>query len=369
MKAAIVKAFGPIEDVALEERPDPMPGAGEVVVEVAAAEMNFLDLLVIEGKYQIKPPLPFSPGKGAAGRVMRVGPAVDGFALDDRVACQVEYGAYAEQVLARAQNCFPIPDRIAFATAAALGLAYQTAYFALKDRARFAAGETVLVLGATGTVGMASIELAESFGAATVIAAVRSAAGAERVRTAGADHVIDLSAPDIRDRLKDEAARLTHGRGVDVIIDPVGGEAHAAALRALAGCGRLVVIGFASGEIPAIRANYLLVKNIAVMGLQWSDYRERAPDEVAAAQREIFSLHLEGKLAPVIARRFPLADVRSALVALRDGKMRAAASSSKLRRVDSARPHAQGLARHCEERSDEDPAAVRRLDCFVFGSH
>ncbi len=322
MKAAIVNAFATIDGVAIEERPDLMPGAGEVVVEVAAAEMNFPDLLVIEGKYQIKPPLPFSPGKGAAGRVARVGPAVDGFARGDRVACQVEYGAYAEQVLARAQNCFPVPDRIDFGTAAALGLAYQTAYFALKDRARLAAGETVLVLGATGTVGMASIELAKSFGAATVMAGVRGAAGATRVRAAGADHVVDLSGADIRDRLKDEIAALTDGRGVDVIIDPVGGEAHAAALRALAWRGRLVVIGFASGEIPAIRTNYLLVKNIAVSGLQWSDYRERTPDAVAAAQREIFALHLEGKLAPVIARRFPLADVRAALAALRDGETR-----------------------------------------------
>ena len=322
VKAAIVKAFGSIEDVALEERPDPMPGPGEVVVEVAAAEVNFPDLLVIEGKYQIKPPLPFSPGKGAAGRVAQVGPAVDGFARGDRVACQVEYGAYAEQVLARAQTCFPVPDRIDFAAAAALGLAYQTAYFALKDRARLAPGETVLVLGATGTVGVASIELAKSFGAATVMAAVRSAAGATRVRAAGADHVVDLSGPDIRNRLKDEIAALTGGRGVDVVVDPVGGEAHAAALRALAWCGRLVVIGFASGEIPTTRANYLLVKNIAVLGLQWSDYRERTPDLVAAAQRKIFALHLEGKLAPVITRRFPLADVRSALAALRDGATR-----------------------------------------------
>ncbi len=322
MKAAIVKAFGPIDEITIEERPDPIPGPGEVVVEVAAAEVNYPDLLVVEGKYQIKPPLPFSPGKGAAGRVVRLGARVDGVALGERVAVQVEYGAYAEQVLARAESCFPIPGPIDFATAAALGLAYQTAYFALKDRARLATGETVLVLGAAGAVGIACIQFAKAFGAAAAIAGVRDDAGAEMARRNGADHVVDLTGADLRDRLKDQIAALNDGRGVDVAIDPVGGEAQGAALRALAWCGRLVIVGFASGEIPAIRANYLLLKNIAVLGLQWSDYRERVPREVAAAQREIFALHLAGKLAPPVARRFPLGQAHAALAALKRGGIR-----------------------------------------------
>jgi NADPH2:quinone reductase len=320
MKAAIVRAFGPIDALAIEQRPDPVPGPGEVVVEIAAADVNYPDLLVVEGKYQVKPPLPFSPGKAGAGRVLRCGPGVDGLAVGARVTFEVEYGAYAEQVSVRAENCFPLPDAIDFPTAAALGLAYQTAYFALRERAALAPGETVLVLGATGAVGIASMQLAKVFGAAAVIAGVRDQADAASLaRANGADHVVGIASADVRERLKDEIAALTRGRGIDVVIDPIGGDAHAAALRALAWRGRLVIVGFASGEIPEIRANYLLVKNIAALGLQWSDYRDRAAAQVAVAQREIFALHLEGRLAPVIARRFKLDQARDALRALRGG--------------------------------------------------
>jgi NADPH2:quinone reductase len=319
MKAVLVRAFAPFEEARVEEVPDPEPGPGDVIVDVVAAEANYPDILVIEGRYQVKPPLPFSPGKAAAGRVAALGPGVTGLRLGDRVSLQVEYGAYAEKVRVRAEHCYAMPDSMSFDVAAALGLVYQTAHFALLDRAGFRPGDVVLVLGAAGGVGMASVQLAKALGARLVIGAAgpAKAAVAEAV---GAEAVIDASGADLRDRMREEVARLTDGHGADIVIDPVGGALTTAALRALAWRGRLVVVGFASGEIPDIRANYLLVKNIGVMGLQWSDYRDRAPAQVAAAQREIFDLHLVGKLDPHIGRKLPLEAFREALALLRDRK-------------------------------------------------
>jgi NADPH2:quinone reductase len=206
-----------------------------------------------------------------------------------------------------------------FAPAAALGLTYHPASLALKARAGMQAGETVLVLGASGGVGIASIQMAKAFGASRVIAATRGAKGTQVARDAGADDVIDTTLPDLRERLRAEVARMTDGHGADVVIDSVGGETHQAAMRALAWCGRLVIVGFAAGDIPVIKSNYLLVKNIAVTGLQWSDYRERQPERVAAAQREIFDFFRAGKIKPRIGLRLPLADFGRALKALQDG--------------------------------------------------
>jgi NADPH2:quinone reductase len=206
-----------------------------------------------------------------------------------------------------------------FDKAAALGLAYQTAWFALKDRAGLQPGEVVLALGASGGVGMASLQVAKALGARLVIAGVRGKSNAELARASGADHVIDLGEPDLRDGLRAQVQSMTGGHGADIVIDPVGGDAHAAALRALAWCGRMVIIGFASGQIPAIKANYLLVKNIAVIGLQWSDYRDRAPGRVADAQRELFALHQQGLIDPHISRRLPLERFAEGLRTLRDG--------------------------------------------------
>ncbi|HVL71469.1 MAG TPA: NADPH:quinone oxidoreductase family protein [Beijerinckiaceae bacterium] len=315
-----MRDFAPFEQIGVAEAPDPEPGAGEVVVEVVAAEANYPDILVIEGKYQIKPPLPFSPGKAAAGRIAAVGPGVSGFSPGDPVAVQVEYGAYAEKVRARAEHCFPMPEGMPFDKGAALGLVYQTAWFALRERASFRPGESVLVLGASGGIGVASVQLAKAFGARTVIAGVLGEANAEVARAAGADHVLDLGDADLHENLRAQVASWTDGKGADIVIDPVGGAANAAALRAMAWCGRLVIIGFASGEIPAIRANYLLVKNIAVSGLQWSDYRDRTPERVAEAQREIFALYTAGRIDPYISRHVPLANFHEALRLLRDGK-------------------------------------------------
>ncbi len=319
MKAVVVRAFGPIDQAVLEEVPDPVPGPGEVLVAVHAAEANYPDILVMEGAYQIKPPLPFSPGKAAAGVVEAVGDGVTGFKPGDRVAAQVEYGAYAEKLIAPAATCYPMPDGLPFDKAAALGLAYQTAHFALIDRAGLQPGDRVLVLGASGGVGVASIQLAKALGAQTVIGGVRAEADAAVAKAAGADHTIGLLMDNLRDGLRDAVRDATDGHGADVVIDPVGGEFNAAALRAMAWRGRMVIVGFASGEIPTIRSNYLLVKNIAVSGLQWSDYRDRDPDWVARVQAEIFELYSQGKIDPPIDRSLPLAQFADALALLREG--------------------------------------------------
>ena len=319
MRAVLVTEPTDFEQIEVAEVPDPQPGPGEVVVDVMAAETNYPDILVIAGKYQIRPPLPFSPGKAAAGRVASLGAGVTGISVGDRVAVQVEYGAFAEKLRAPAANCFPMPDGVTFETAAALGLVYQTAHFALVERARLRAGESVLVLGGSGGIGTASIQVAKALGAARVIASVRAADDAVVARAAGADAVIESGEAALRGRLGAEVAAANGGRGVDIVIDPVGGETNAAALRALAWCGRLVVIGFASGEIPTIRANYVLVKNISVLGLHWSDYRERTPALVAEVQRDLFDLLLQGRIDPVVTRVVPLARFKEALRALRDG--------------------------------------------------
>jgi NADPH:quinone reductase len=320
MRAVLVDEFRPFDQVTVAETPDPTPGPAEVVVDVVAAEANYPDILVIEGNYQIKPPLPFSPGKSAAGRIASVGKDVSAFTVGDRVTVQVEYGAYAEKVLARAESCFLLGGNIPFDKAAALGLVYQTAWFALKERARFLRGDTVLVLGASGGIGTASVQLSRALGAGKVIGGTVGEHNAEVARRAGADHVVDLGAPDLRDSLRDQLREFTSGHGADVVIDPVGGDATIAALRALAWCGRLVVIGFASGNIPTIKANYLLVKNIAVSGLQWSDYRERTPERVREAQAEIFELYRTGKIDPYISRKFNLDNFREALRLLKEGR-------------------------------------------------
>ncbi len=268
MKAVLVEAFGPIENARVRTAADPVPRKGEVCIAVKAIETNYPDILVIEGAYQFKPPLPFSPGKAAAGVIEAVGEGVTNFKVGDRVSVEVEYGAYAEKLTAPAINCFPVPDDISFKHAAALSLTYQTSHFALLERCGMQPGETVLVLGASGGVGLAAVQLAKALGAGKVIAGTRGTAAVPILRGSGADAVIDVSMDNLRDGLRDRVYEMTGGVGADVVIDPVGGEANMAALRAMAWRGRMVIIGFAAGAVPVIKANYLLVKNITVSGLQ-----------------------------------------------------------------------------------------------------
>jgi NADPH2:quinone reductase len=312
MRAVLVRTHGSYDSPRVEDIPDPVPGEGEVVLETHAIGVNYPDVLVIEGKYQTLPPRPFSPGKEMAGVVRAVGAGVTNCKPGDRAMALIEYGAYAEQVRAPEHQVFVLPERIPFSDAAALGLAYQTAHFALLDRGQYRPGETVLVTGATGGVGLAAIQVAKALGA-TVLAAVSGPHRAELARANGADQVIDLSLPDLRESLRSQIHAATGKRGVDVVIELLGGDVFDAAIRALTWRGRMVVVGFASGRIPEIKANYLLVKNIAVSGLQVSDYRDRDPAWMRRVQAELFDLYLAGKIKPHIAATYPLSRFAEAL--------------------------------------------------------
>lgn len=313
-----VHEHGGPEQMVLDRVPVPEPGPGQVAIAVAAAGVNFPDLLVVSGHYQKLPPCPFIPGKELAGTVTAVGDGVSGLAPGDRVMAQLEHGAFATHVVAPAVATARIPDGMGFADAAAMGLVYLTAWFALHQRGGFQAGDTVLVTGAAGGVGLAAVQLVRAAGG-TAIAGIRGPAQAEAMRAQGATAVIDLAGPDPRTAIRDQVHAATGGRGADLVIEQVGGAVFEGALRSLAWCGRLVVVGFAGGTIPTIKANYLLLKNITVSGLQISDYRDRAPDQVAAARAALFELYTAGRIAPVIHAAFPLERAADALARLKAG--------------------------------------------------
>jgi NADPH2:quinone reductase len=305
MRAAIVKEFGPILSHEVGDLPEPRPRAGEVLVTIKATAVNFVDSLVITGKYQFLPQLPFAPGKLPAGIVAVLGDGVTGLKVGDRVLSLAEQGGYAQKVAVDAKQCFKLPDAMSFGEAASMALVYDTSWFGLRERARIKDGDSVLVLGSTGGVGFASVQLAKAMGA-RVLAGVSNAAKAPAVLAAGADDFIDLSQPNLRDSLREQVFAKNGGKGIDIVIDPIGGDAFDAALRALAWRGRLVVIGFASGRIPEVKTNYLLVKNIEVTGLQVSDYRKRMPAMMADCMHEIFALYEAGKLKPAPFQSVPL---------------------------------------------------------------
>jgi NADPH2:quinone reductase len=319
MRAVIVHQFGAPESLAIEDIASPQPGADEILIDVHAVGVNFVDLLVIGGTYQFLPPRPFTPGKLPAGTVTKVGANVTEFSVGDRVLTTAEQGGFAEQATALAAHSHRIPDAMSFTAAAAMALAFDTAWFAFRERARLRAGETVLVLGATGSVGLAAIQLAKAFGA-RVLAGVSSMSKAEIVRAVGADEVIDLSVENLRDGLREQVHAVTGGQGADVVIDSLGDRFFAAALRALAWSGRLVVVGFAAGEIPTLKMNYLLVKNIEVSGLQVSDYRKRMPERMRECFDEIFRLFEKGLLKSPVTSVRPLEGFAEALSQIRDRK-------------------------------------------------
>jgi len=320
MRAIAVDEFGPPERLRVREMPSPRPGPGEVVVEVHMAPVNYVDLLVVGGTYQSLPARPFIPGKGPAGVVSALGPNVTAPRIGDRVLAMAEDGGYADLVALRGDQCYCLPSRMSFVEAASLSLVYDTAWFALRERARLTPGETVLVLGASGGVGQAAVQLARAMGA-RVLAGILRPEKAAAARVAGADAVIDLSSERLRDTLREQVWAATEGRGADVILDPLGGEVFDAALRALGWCGRLIVIGFAAGRIPTVKTNYLLLKNIEVSGLQVSDYRKRRPALAAACFAEIFELYREGRIKPAAAEVFPLDQAGEALAAVRDRRV------------------------------------------------
>lgn len=320
MRAIVVDEFGPPERLRVAEVPPPRPGPGEILVEVHAAPVNYVDLLVVGGTYQSLPAPPFIPGKGPAGVVTALGPEVTAPQLGDRVLAMAEEGGYAELVALPADQCYRLPPRMSFLQAASLSLVYDTAWFALRERARLAPGESVLALGASGGVGQAAVQLARAMGA-RVLAGILRPQKATAARAAGADAVIDLWRENLRDTLHEQVWAATEGLGADVILDPLGGEVFAAALRALAWCGRLVVIGFAAGDIPTVKTNYLLVKNIEVSGLQVSDYRKRRPAQMAACFAEIFELYERDRIKPATTQVFPLDQAGEALAAVRDRRL------------------------------------------------
>lgn len=285
----------------LVDAPSPQPGRGEVRIAVHAAGVNYPDMLLIQGLYQSRPEPPFGPGFEVAGVVDEVGPGVETAAVGDRVMAFVPHGGYAEEVIALAQTVFPIPDQISFQQGSVIPIAYGTSYHALLDRAALQEGETLVVLGAAGGVGMTAIEIGKRLGA-TVIACVGSDWKAEAVRVAGADEVVDYSVESVRERV----LAMTGGKGADVVYDPVGGDATDEALRYLAWKGRLLVVGFTSGRIAEIPANRLLLKGASAVGVFWGQFAEREPEANAANFRSIVQQVAMGNLDPPIQQTFPL---------------------------------------------------------------
>lgn len=312
MRAVVVNEFGPIGSHAVGELPDPVPSAGQVLVTIKGTAANFVDSLVLTGKYQFLPERPFAPGKLPVGVISAVGKDVTEFKQGDRVLTLAEQGGYAEKVAVDASQCFTLPASMSFVDAASMALVYDTAWFALRERARLVPGESTLILGSTGSVGLAAIQIAKAMGA-KVLAGVSNLSKAPLASNAGADEIIDLSKDNLRDALREQIFDKNNGNGVDVVIDPIGGDAFDASLRALAWRGRLVVVGFASGRIPSVKVNYLLLKNIEVSGLQVSDYRKKTPDLMAQCIHEIFAMYEAGKLKPASTITYPLESFAQAL--------------------------------------------------------
>jgi NADPH2:quinone reductase len=317
VKAVLCKSFGPPESLVVEDVPSPIPGPGEVVLSVKAASVNFPDVLIIQNKYQFKPPLPFSPGSEMAGVVKSVGDGVTAFKPGDTVMAITTYGAFAEEVKTEARRLLPIPAGMEFATAAAFGLTYATSEHALCDRGALQAGETLLVLGAAGGVGLAAIEIGKILGA-RVIACASSDDKLAVCRAHGADDTINYATEDLRERIK----AITGGKGVDVVYDPVGGPYTEPALRSIAWRGRLLVVGFAAGEIPKIPLNLTLLKGCAIVGVFWGEFTKREPESLAAAMSKLSRWYGEGRLKPHISATLPLERASEALTLMAERKVK-----------------------------------------------
>jgi NADPH2:quinone reductase len=308
MKAVVCKQFGPPDSLLVEDLPSPRAGPGEVVLSVKAASVNFPDVLIIQNKYQFKPPLPFSPGSELAGVVKEVGTGVAGFKPGDKVMAFTTYGAFAEEVKTEAARLVPLPQGMDFITGAAFLLTYGTSDHALRDRGALRAGETLLVLGAAGGVGLAAIDIAKALGA-RVIACASSEEKLAVCRSHGADAGINYATEDLRERIK----VLTEGRGVDVVYDAVGGPYSEPAFRSLAWRGRLLVVGFAAGDIPKLPLNLALLKGASVVGVFWGDFTRREPQEFAQSVRQLGEWYAQGKLRPHVSQTLPLEKAADAL--------------------------------------------------------
>jgi NADPH2:quinone reductase len=313
MRALLCKAFGPPESLVLEEVAAPPLRPGTARVAIHAAGVNFGDTLMIEGRYQEKPPFPFAPGFEIAGTILEAAPEVTALGPGDRVMGTVAHGGYADEAVVPAGELTRIPDAMDFGTAAGFPVAYGTSHGALDWRARLRPGETLLVHGAAGGVGLTAVEIGKAMGA-TVIATASSVERLAVAQAHGADHLVDYGHEDIRERVKE----LTQGRGADVVYDPVGGSAFEASLRCIAWEGRILIIGFAGGTVPQIPANILLVKNCDAIGFFWGSYRKKNPDKVRASYAQLFDWFLAGKLKPRVSARYPLAEAAAAMRALKE---------------------------------------------------
>ncbi|MGZ5116425.1 MAG: NADPH:quinone oxidoreductase family protein [Burkholderiales bacterium] len=308
MRAVLCKTYGMPSDLVLENVPSPQPGPGEVLVTVKAAGVNFPDVLMIQNKYQHRPPLPFSPGYEIAGVIKELGPGVNGLQVGDAGVAMLRYGAFAEEAVVSAERFWRIPPDVDFVAAAAFPLAYGTSYHALKDRGRLQPGETLMVLGAAGGVGLAAVQLGKLMGA-TVIACASSDEKLATCRQHGADLLINYRTQNLREAVK----ALTGERGVDVVLDPVGGEYSEPAVRSMAWFGRYLVVGFTSGEIPRMPMNLPLLKGCALVGVAWDTYSRRNPEGGRQNISEMIAWIRNGKLKPIVTRQYPLAEAGRAL--------------------------------------------------------
>lgn len=308
MKAIVCEKFGPPSDLVLKEVESPKPSEKEVLVSVRACSVNFPDTLIIQGKYQFKPDLPFTPGNDIAGVVKEVGSAVKGIKVGQEVFGFATHGGFAEEVILHQKNTFPKPPNMEYAVAASFMMAYGTSYHALKDRAKIQEGETLVVLGASGGVGLAAVELGKLMGA-KVIAAASTDEKLALCKKFGADEVINYTTEDLKSRIKE----LTEGKGADVIYDPVGGDYSEAALRSCAWEGRFLVVGFAAGDIPKIPLNLALLKGCSIVGVFWGSFAMKTPQKNIQNTMELMKWYSEGKLKPHIHAIYPLAESPRAL--------------------------------------------------------
>jgi NADPH:quinone reductase len=311
VRALVCHAFAPVDELMVADLPEPHLEPGHVLIDVAAAGLNFPDVLCVQGLYQFKPPLPFAPGQEGAGTIRAVGEGVTHLKAGDRAAFIVLSGAIAEAALAPASLCIKLPDAVDLQTAAGFGMVYGTSYYALKQRAALKEGQTLLVLGAAGGVGLAAVELGKAMGA-RVIAAASTPQKRQIAMDAGAEASVDYTDPSWREALKN----LTDGKGVDVVYDPVGGEIAEAALRSIAWEGRYLVVGFAAGTIPKIPLNLPLLKGCSVMGVFWGAWAIGDPEASRANFVELYDMLAAGKLKPLISRTLPLDQAKDGLLAL-----------------------------------------------------
>jgi len=317
MRALVCNEYGPPELLQIEQLQDPVAGEGEVLVDVAAAGINFPDVLAIAGKYQVKTPLPFVPGNEAAGTIIALGDGVTRFSVGDKVVFNSKGGAFAEQCVADQNTTMPMPDGLSFEQAAGFTVTYGTSYHALKQSADLKAGETVLVLGAAGGVGITAVEIAKAMGA-RVIAAASTDEKLEFAKEAGADELINYS----RQSLKETVKELTGGNGADVVYDPVGGELAEQAFRATAWHGRYLVIGFACGDIPAFSANIALLKEASIIGVWWGTWAAKNPKLQIRNMQELALMIKDGILTPRVTESHRLEDFRQAFAAITERRAR-----------------------------------------------